>query len=547
LSWIKHRTATQSFNILMDVARSCASLGGPLSKSLLALLEKSPLEVVNFKFDYLLETTPDDFFYARQIQALVSKQDFLDFGIDTEKAAFETFLACEQKCLETDNRLYSQPVPNGTLAVVFYHARQKMAAILGDIPSLESLDFCFGPGATTSVKHSVAHPLMKLTVPLECSKNFLMGDCESLRSVAPHWLGRSVNSDFLSTPSKLVFVPKSSKTDRPIGIEPTINGFFQKGIGNYLKKRLRFSGVDLSTQELNREAAYRGSINGTLSTIDLSSASDTISCSVVLELLPLPWVDFLDRFRSTEATYKGVTYSLQRFSSMGNAYTFELETAIFYSLCYGVYKSRGLDHKNLLTYGDDIIVDTEVFDSVVEVLEYCGFSLNRDKSFSSGPFRESCGADFYMGFDIRPFYLREKLSDRVLFLMHNWFLRNGENTLARVLIKHIKSHNRRFGPDGFGDGHLIGTYSLRTNRRLKRLGYEGGFFSTFCLKPKRLLRLLRGVDDTFVYPLYCIYVSGESSWFNPTSLPDHTIVPGNSGYHLISIYTLQRTIFRRPV
>jgi len=164
---------------------------------------------------------------------------------------------------------------------------------------------------------------------------------------------------------------------------------------------------------------------------------------------------------------------------MGNAYTFELESILFYSLSIGVCKTLGLTTESVSVYGDDIIVPTTAFDLLSSTLEFCGFSVNSEKSYSVGPFRESCGADWFCGMDVRPFYLRKQISDRTLMVMHNFFVRHGEWQLAKVVKTFIKPHNRIYGPDGYGDGHLIGSYTLRRSRKLRRCGYEGGFFDTF--------------------------------------------------------------------
>ena len=76
--------------------------------------------------------------------------------------------------------------------------------------------------------------------------------------------------------------------------------------------------------------------------------------------------------------------------------------------------------------------------------------------------------------------------------MHNWFVRHGEPRLAEIVMENIPSHLRIFGPDGYGDGHLIGTYRLRSNRELKRRGHEGGFFDTYVAISKRVR--LRGLS-----------------------------------------------------
>jgi hypothetical protein len=99
---------------------------------------------------------------------------------------------------------------------------------------------------------------------------------------------------------------------------------------------------------------------------------------------------------------------------MGNAFTFPLQTIFFLSLVYGAYKILGIKAEfpygqslgNLAVFGDDIIVVREAYDLVVRLLGLCGFSVNVDKSFNQGLFRESCGRDYYSGYNVRGVYLQ---------------------------------------------------------------------------------------------------------------------------------------------
>jgi hypothetical protein len=541
MSWIRNRSPQESLKILGGLAEICSQLGGPYAKEIYSLFANGHyLDVINYKIDYSIQWDTDDLFYTRQIQSLVSKQDFIDLGIDKEQVAYAKFLIAEEKCRETNDRFFNGPSPIGDVAVVLHYAQRKIDSILGPVPNLCDLDFSFGPGATTSTKKSRSHPLVKLGDSPTCSLELARSAGEFLNEI-PHWshIHRNPEGFFKvkMTPSKLIFVPKDSRTLRSIGVEPSLNGFFQKGVGTYLKKRLYKAGVNLYDQSRNQEMAKQASVSGAFCTVDLASASDTISYAVVQNLLPTPWFDLLDKLRSGVVSYKGKTIELEKFSSMGNSYTFELESLIFYSICYGVCKSLMTDPSEIGVYGDDLIIRTSHYSLLDKVLEYCGFSVNSEKSFTSGLFRESCGADFYNGTAVRPFYQKTLISDRTLFVMHNWFIRNGEPRLAEYARQCIKPHNLLFGPDGYGDGHLIGSYRLRQNRRIKRAGYEGGFFDSFTLNPRRFRRM---PEVTYVYPLYCIYVS------DPETEMDHTVLPGTRGYSRISIYTMDRTVFRRP-
>jgi hypothetical protein len=172
-----------------------------------------------------------------------------------------------------------------------------------------------------------------------------------------------------------------------------------------MRQRLKMWGLDLSSQERNRYLAQIGSIKGSFATIDLSNASDTICCELVRFLLPVSWLHALELTRTTSIEYEGSFRNLHRFSSMGNGFTFELETLIFLALSYvSMGKSS---RKNIAVYGDDIIVPTSDYESVCVMLTAVGFVVNKEKSFASGPFRESCGADWFLGKPVRPFYIKE--------------------------------------------------------------------------------------------------------------------------------------------
>lgn len=532
----------KSLELIGRLSETCSKLGGPLSNQLDKLVKEGKyLELINFSFDYTLPFERDDFLYARQIQSLFSKQKDIDLGIDKEAVAFKTFMEAEELCSSTNERFrtgLSGVAPD--VHAVLHYASRKIDRILGDVPEYSDLDFSFGPGATTSVKRARSNPRVKLEAQLTCSPEFV-SHAKGFLAEFPGWT-RFHSKDGNTLPlhvshGKLQFVPKSSKTLRSIGVEPTLNGFGQQGIGKYLKKQLRRVGVDLSDQTRNQRLACVGSINGSLATVDMSSASDTISYGLVMHLLPWDWFCFLDRFRTGAVEYKGKLIRLNKFSSMGNSYTFELESLIFYSLAYATCVHLGLDPKIVSVYGDDVIIPSEAMQLLSEVIEVCGFVVNKTKSFSTGPFRESCGADYLVGFDIRPFYLKDKINCRVLFNMHNWFVRHCETALAQVVLEYIPSHLQLWGPDGFGDGHLIGSFKLRRNRKLDRWGHDGGFFDTFVAVGKRIR--MRELTD-WVYPTYSVYVKGDGL-DRPES--EHDAIPGVQFYKKVSIYTLKRSIF----
>jgi hypothetical protein len=97
---------------------------------------------------------------------------------------------------------------------------------------------------------------------------------------------------------------------------------------------------------------------------------------------------------------------------MGNGSTFALETLVFASIIRAISKRCGRitsDIPMTAVYGDDCLYPAYLDPAVRQYFEYVGFIINPDKSFSRGPVRESCGEDYYRGFNVRPVYLPPKI------------------------------------------------------------------------------------------------------------------------------------------
>ena len=149
-------------------------------------------------------------------------------------------------------------------------------------------------------------------------------------------------------------VPKTWKTERVIAIEPCWNSFFQKGVGKLIRRRLRKVGILLrDSQERHGYLARMGSVHKVFATLDLKSASDTICIGLVEALLPEDWLRVLTDLRSPYMGEGEARYRYQRWSSMGNGYTFELETLIFYALTVAIVGAES--GRGVSVYGDDII------------------------------------------------------------------------------------------------------------------------------------------------------------------------------------------------
>ena len=217
--------------------------------------------------------------------------------------------------------------------------------------------------------------------------------------------------------SRLSFVPKTAEICRTICTEPLLNMIFQKGIESVLLKQLKkVIGIDLSKQQKkNRVLARLGSETGKFGTIDLSSASDSMSNGLVSMFFPRQVLYWLELTRCKETILPdGSRLDLHMVSSMGNAFTFPLQTLFFFSIVYAVYRLMDIRLEypfgdrlgNFAVNGDDIIVDNRAYDRVCRLLRLCGFSVNVDKSFNEGFFRESCGHDYYHGYNVRGVYIK---------------------------------------------------------------------------------------------------------------------------------------------
>jgi len=261
--------------------------------------------------------------------------------------------------------------------------------------------------------------------------------------------------------SRLSFVAKNDDISRCICTEPTLNGFAQLGIGNILESRLKVRyGIGLDDQQFkNRDLARLGSITDNLSTIDLSSASDTISLRMLKYLLPDSFYRVLEKYRTPFVEIGGVgTVELHMVSTMGNGFTFPLQTILFSSIVTASLRFRGLplnrrDSQSLWgVFGDDIICPRACTQDVLDLLDFLGFRVNSDKTFVEGPFRESCGSDFYCGVNVRGVYIKDTSSPQALYSAINNLVRFSTRSAipfyrtVDLLMANLKPRDRLFVP-----------------------------------------------------------------------------------------------------
>lgn len=271
----------------------------------------------------------------------------------------------------------------------------------------------FGPGASNGIRGT--HTAVKITQHMTCTarSESLVRKLRASNIYMTLNDERTQNGTSLISGSRLTTVPKNEDTMRTIAIEPSGNMALQLAAGTYLEGALRSIGLDISTQQpKNKAAACRGSLSNGLATIDLKSASDMITIQLVRALLPAEWFDLLMAIRSPVIELpNGEMVDLNMISTMGNGFTFPLMTLIIVALIYGFRAQRGgpnlyIDWTDTCVFGDDIIIPSSEYEDFVDVLTSAGLIVNCDKSYSVGPFRESCGGDYYLGIDVTPVYIK---------------------------------------------------------------------------------------------------------------------------------------------
>lgn len=351
--------------------------------------------------------------------------DLIDTKIDLRSVAIGKFHKAEEQCRLTNSRMLTRRFKFKETEDILIGCIRKIADILGDndFYAEELIDTCdWGPGATTLMKrresskpnkyqseigitsaaYDFVRPWFKIAYPLWVRDNKQLADL----------LTNNPGKGYFEPGCKIVTVPKNAKTDRTIGIEPGINLWFQKGLGGMIRKRLLREGIDLKTQEHNCRLSRLASKFNRLATIDFSAASDTISLRLVEEILPSKWLAALKAFRSSSYVLDGHTHYLEKFSSMGNGYTFELESLIFYSIASACCRYLKLKDPTISVYGDDVIIPSEAVMLYSNVCEDLGFTINKEKSFSSSYYRESCGDHYWFGINIKPLFQKESLATK---------------------------------------------------------------------------------------------------------------------------------------
>lgn len=227
-------------------------------------------------------------------------------------------------------------------------------------------------------------------------------------------------------PSRMIAVPKEHSKPRLIAAEPSAHQWCQQSVRSWLEDAiLRCSlkhCISFRDQSPNQHAAIAGSRDGSLATIDLSSASDRLSCALVERAFRAnpTFLDALHACRTRWLRYEhplhGVNHlRLKKFAPMGSAVTFPVQSVV-YAMCAiaailiedGLHINNASVHcasKKVRVFGDDIVVPAGPCRlTLEEILTFVGMKVNRSKTFGNllGRFRESCGVDSFKGYNVTP-------------------------------------------------------------------------------------------------------------------------------------------------
>lgn len=215
-------------------------------------------------------------------------------------------------------------------------------------------------------------------------------------------------------------VPKSFDEERIIGMEQTERQVRSDLILPLLYDRLltwSHGTINLNDQSVNRDAARRGSIDGSLATIDWHHASDGYSIEFVRAVMPSDVMSDLEKLRARFFIGKeNLVYNNNIFLTMGHKLTPALQSLLFMCLCrtaedvYSAVTHEQLDEEfaydNIFIYNDDTIVPSCLAELVLQFGEAIGLEPNMKKTFftTENLFRESCGGEYFQGVSLTPYY-----------------------------------------------------------------------------------------------------------------------------------------------
>ena len=439
---------------------------------------------------------------------------------DLHETALKSFWECEAQNLRTNGRLtryignQGPFEPSDMRVLHFIDAwRKNVKRLLGPLPN--RLNLRFSPGATLSNKGS------SITIPDKLSTGPMIYpgmSCLMQFIDETAWGRLHLTSPQFSIGNHFFSVPKDSKKNRGCCKEASGAVVLQLAAGGLIRTRLKRRGIDLDNgQDVHRKLALQASRDGSLATIDMSNASDTVSYLLVKLLLPDEWFQLLDSLRAPFTQVEGKWVRLEKFSSMGNGFTFELETLIFFTLAETLAEETGT-FGTVKCYGDDLIVPScrQYLSDLLAALAFFGFTPNVQKTYLEGAFRESCGGDYFNGVRVRSHFQKNYLEDPQQWMaLHNGLTRIDRPSLTgearRYVFSQIPRHIRRCrGPAVLGDSVIHTEDVAKWQTRSSPEGWDGLYVRAWLPVPRRLPLRRWTPDVVYASALYGVPSDGVS-------------------------------------
>jgi hypothetical protein len=362
---------------------------------------------------YLLSACDDD---RVALQMLRYLKRFSPDGADLILAeSVKSLISCNSRCKDNNRKGFHgwasyRPNRSSSSPSRYWieHIRDTLAEML-DGYHLDSTRGIFSTGVAADAPRPLAEKLSQYGMWECCLYKSPLYPISHGTRIA--WEGESFSSSLFC--AKVQAVPKSFKSARVIAEEHAYRQYYMQAIRMEIERCLKRNGyqdyLDLHSQVRNQEYADIGSRIGCYATIDLSSASDSVSRSLAYEVLPQCLVSDVDMYLPRTFSVERVSRTMHMFCTSGSAVTFPVESVIFLAIALAVREvASALTGEVFLppaVFGDDIVVDVMLFDTVTEVLEQLGFVVNTTKSFGPGTlYRESCGSEYICGYDLKSRY-----------------------------------------------------------------------------------------------------------------------------------------------
>ena len=514
-----------------------------------------------------LRAIPSDYDNAARYHLAACASDWLrkysglPVTVDPELEAKKSWYQSERECSDFNNRY--RRCSDENLELLLDVAADFISDVLGPCP----LDLTprFGPGATAS------DPASRTTILDKVSSQPTI--TEQARLFLSLWDGTAWERSHLNScnvkkhPYQPITVegntfftaPKTATIRRGCAKGPSINVSYQLSVGREIRGRLKsVLALDLAKgQAHHTRLAREGSLTGDYVTLDSERASDTMAYLLVKRLLSKSgfWFELCDALREPKTRIDEKWVSLEKFSAMGNGYTFELETLVFLSICYAVAWSHTIAGDirefpgssafdlvrmgHITVYGDDVIVPSSIGRDVSAVLQVLGFTVNLKKSYFEGEFRESCGGDFFRGSSVNtPKLSEEPLGPADWFSIHNSLkarfvdvypcIETAGKTLVCVKNQLPRKYRSMYGPRYLGDSVLHGWYGPQIEcfaRSVEDMGDGQSTDGNQWVGRLRVLtpRLEYALVDTYDPTTQLAYILYTSSSRAPARRPTRTL------------------------